>query len=1062
MANTKQLLAFTEAYNKLNPEQKLAVDTIEGPMLIIAGPGTGKTQVLALRVANILRQTQMEAKNILCLTFTEAGVHAMRERLLQFIGVQAHQVAVHTFHSFCNEIIISHPEKFPRFGESALQLGDIARIALIEELVSALPSDSRLKPLNNPFIFVREIADQISNLKRESITADAYSSNLNQLKKLARNHEKIFADLFTLHFSKLSSNVFEDLFLRFKRHKFDTNPLFTHLQLMFNEAEEAEKPSYTQLRQQMKSTVEKYLSSYFLEKQSDFVEIYKAYETELANRGSYDYEDMITLVVEKLSTDTDLLSSYQERYQYLLLDEYQDTNSAQNKVVEMLGSYFEQPNICVVGDDDQSIYRFQGASLENLLFFSKRFAKGLKTVVLKQNYRSQQTLIDAAQSVIANNSYRINEIIPNIEKKLVQAKTNHRKKQAVDVFEFNSEAEEDYFIAKRIKSLLEKGTAPSDIAVIYAKHAHAVSLKLVLEKNNIKYKSDKGDDVLNDKLIKQLLVLLQYLGDAVNDELLFRILNFEFLGFKALDLAKVASYSFKNKIPVSDLLASRAELKAAGVAQAAQLSEFYEELSEFKQQGYNIEPSELLVKLLNSKTMNILGKINALPFRLQSLIRVNRLLQEIKSFSSRQDSASLDDLFEHLARFSQYGVKLEDQVFASAQDAVNFTTAHGAKGLEFEHVFLIRATASAWEGRGKSNQIGILPGLMATEAFSNTIDERRRLFYVAMTRAKQSLYLTLAKNDPEQSKQNESTFVTEINSEFKQVQQPHNKNETLAEILSNQLSSYNPSDNSNELLDSLLANYRLSATDLNSYLKCPRCFLYQKIIKIPEIKAPVLAYGTAVHFALREFINQSQSGKKADADFLLNAFRRQLRSSGLDEEVENEYLAKGETALTDFYKQLLAAHELKSIAEYNLAKENIVVEGVPLTGKIDRIDFLKPDNKTVEIVDYKTGNPDSKSAYLSERSLGEYFKQLIFYKILLENSSYQEMRVDTARIQFIEKNKKGVIPSRVYSIKPQQQEAVKTEIKTVYEKILAHDFAHCGKSCDNEHIHLFNADFLEK
>src|SRR3989344_2490268 len=339
-------MKFDELYKKLNKEQREAVDAIEGPVMVIAGPGTGKTQILTLRIANILRKTDVPLDAILALTFTEAGESAMRKRLVSTIGSPAYRVGIFTFHSFCNDIIKRFPEEFPRIIGST-NVSDIDKIVIIKDLIEKTPL-KLLRPYGDTFYYLHPTRQKISELKRENISPNEFS-------RLAAEKDKELKNV-------------PDLL-----HK---------------------KGAY---KGKMKGKYETMQKS--IEKNKELLKLYVAYEKVLAERKLYDYEDMILEVIRSLEKKEDFRLRLQEEYQYVLADEHQDANNAQNKLLELLVSFHQNPNLFIVGDEKQAIYRFQGASLENFLYFQKKY-KGARVIELVENYRSTQTILDAAYSIM--------------------------------------------------------------------------------------------------------------------------------------------------------------------------------------------------------------------------------------------------------------------------------------------------------------------------------------------------------------------------------------------------------------------------------------------------------------------------------------------------------------------------------------------------------------------------------------------------------------------------------------------------------------------------------------
>jgi DNA helicase-2/ATP-dependent DNA helicase PcrA len=343
---------FYEEYNKLNEQQRKAVDTIEGPVMVIAGPGTGKTQILASRIGKILLETDTLPDNILCLTYTDAGVVAMRKRLLQFIGPAAYKVNIYTFHAFCNEVIQDNLSLFEKTSMDAIS--ELEKIELFKELIDAFPKNHPLKRYRGDVYFeVNNLQSLFSTMKREA-WSPAY---------IIDKIDAYIADL---------PNRDEFIYKR-KYGEFKPGDL-------------------------KKDKIEEELEK--MEKLRAAVKEFDRFQDIMRRKNRYDFDDMINWVIKAFQENKNLLSAYQERFLYILVDEYQDTSGTQNKLVELLINYWDTPNIFVVGDDDQSIFRFQGANLENMLAFAGNYKEALFTVVLTNNYRSTQPILDVSKTLL--------------------------------------------------------------------------------------------------------------------------------------------------------------------------------------------------------------------------------------------------------------------------------------------------------------------------------------------------------------------------------------------------------------------------------------------------------------------------------------------------------------------------------------------------------------------------------------------------------------------------------------------------------------------------------------
>ncbi|MCW3086755.1 MAG: ATP-dependent helicase, partial [Sediminibacterium sp.] len=349
---------FEKIYADLNTQQKRAVDTIEGPVMVIAGPGTGKTQILGARIGRILLDTDTQPENILCLTYTDAGAVAMRRRLLSFIGPDAYKVNIYTFHAFCNDII---QENLSLFEKTVLDpISDLEKIDLFKQLIDGFPKNHPLKRYRGDVYFeIRNLQQLFSSMKREGWTPEFINQKI----------DEFLADIPT-----------RDEFVYKRAYK-----QFRAGDLKENKIEEAKEK---------------------MEKLRAAVNEFDRFQKLMRNRNRYDFDDMINWVIRAFEENKLLLSRYQEQFLYILVDEYQDTSGTQNRLVELLINYWEQPNVFVVGDDDQSIYRFQGANVENMLGFASGYKETLLTIVLTDNYRSTQPILDVSKTLIDRNEER--------------------------------------------------------------------------------------------------------------------------------------------------------------------------------------------------------------------------------------------------------------------------------------------------------------------------------------------------------------------------------------------------------------------------------------------------------------------------------------------------------------------------------------------------------------------------------------------------------------------------------------------------------------------------------
>ena len=491
----KLLQIFTGEYNKLNAEQKQAVDKIYGPVMVVAGPGTGKTQILSIRIGKILLETDVLPSNILCLTYTDAGVLAMRKRLLGMIGPDAYTVQIHSFHSFCNMVI---QQNMHLFHKKELQpINELEQVQCLMQLIDSFDPENPLKRYKSDAYFeAGALKDLFGTMKREGWTPEFLLQKIDEYATL----------------------IPETFYNKIKAKK-----------------------GIHELTVDGKKEIEK------MEKLRAAVQAFPRYQQILKDRQRYDFDDMINWVIGVFSSDANVLASYQEQYQFFLVDEYQDTSGAQNRLVELLVSYWddESPNLFVVGDDDQSIYRFQGANMENMMQLAKKYEKDLLRVVLQQNYRSVQPILDAAHSLIQNNTKRLVNEFKDLKKVLKAAHPERHHLQIVPVIRtVNNEFEENILIAEEIKELVEEGVDPGRIAVIYKEHKTGDELQKFLQLQDIPYYTRKSLNLLREPFVKKILSYLQYVQAEKDipfsgEPILFQILHHDFHGLPPLKIAGI-------------------------------------------------------------------------------------------------------------------------------------------------------------------------------------------------------------------------------------------------------------------------------------------------------------------------------------------------------------------------------------------------------------------------------------------------------------------------------------------------------------------------------------------
>jgi DNA helicase-2/ATP-dependent DNA helicase PcrA len=522
-----QLEKFNQEYSRLNENQRKAVDTIEGPVMVIAGPGTGKTQILSARIGKILLETDAQPQNILCLTYTEAGAVAMRRRIQEFIGADAYKVNIYTFHAFCNEVIQDNLGLFEK--NSLDPISDLERIALFKQLIDSFPKDHPLKRYRgNAYIEISNLYALFSTMKREGWTPEFINQRI---------------DEYLLSLPTRSEFIARRATTEFKVGDLRTDKI----------AEETEK----------------------MEKLRAAVNEFENFQQLMRGRNRYDFDDMINWVIKAFEENKNLLLRYQEQFLYILVDEYQDTSGTQNRLVQLLINYWDKPNVFVVGDDDQSIYRFQGANVENMVSFADRYKNDLLTVVLTHNYRSIPSILDVSKTIIDKNTERLVNRVEDLSKDLVAANIaiNHLEHTPV-IRRYETQRHEMIDITRQVEKILRQGVKPNRIGIIYKENKYGEELAQYFKLRKIPYHSKRSLNILTIPFAKKIISVLRYLAcehdiPFSGDEMLFEILHYDWFKIPPMEIARISvevadKHFTTEKTSIRRLLSERSKLPMKG------------------------------------------------------------------------------------------------------------------------------------------------------------------------------------------------------------------------------------------------------------------------------------------------------------------------------------------------------------------------------------------------------------------------------------------------------------------------------------------------------------------
>jgi len=1010
---------FREEYERLNEMQRLAVDTIDGPVMVIAGPGTGKTQILASRVGKILLETDAQPENILCLTYTDAGVVAMRKRLLQFIGSDAYKVNIYTFHAFCNDVI---QENLSLFEKTALDpISDLEKIELFKELIDSFPKNHPLKRYRGDVYFeINNLQQLFSAMKREGWTPVYINQKI----------DEYIADIPTRN-----EFIYKRKFKEFNAGDLKKDKI------------EEEKERKEKLRAAVNE--------------------FDRFQQMMRKRNRYDFDDMINWVIKAFEENKNLLATYQEKFLYILVDEYQDTSGTQNRIVQLLINYWEKPNVFVVGDDDQSIYRFQGANVENMINFADSYKKDLMTVVLTNNYRSTQPILDISKTLIDRNTERLVEKLEGLSKDL---RSSHHHISTLThlpaIKEYETQRQEMIDLTLQVQKLLVEEIPPGEIAIIYKENKYGIELAQYLKLKNIPVYTKRNINILELPLAQKIIAIIKYLAAEHDipyggDEMLFEILHFDWFHVPAVEIAKLSVENSEKRYDEKTSLRRLLHEKSIAIPKDLFSVTIHEGL---KKASFILEkliadvPNVTLQHLFENiiRETGILSYIMQSPDKHWQLQILTGLFDFVKEETRRNASMKLQQLVNIIDLMEKEELSLPLIQVSGSDKGVNLLTAHGSKGLEFEYVFFAGCNASFWEKKRKPGSGYSLPDTMfSSQPKSSDDEELRRLFYVALTRAEKHLFISFSRFKNDGKDLEPSMFIAEIlDRHILPAEKVFISEEVLSEFSALQFGEAEAPEIEKiekDLMDRLLDKFVMNVTALNNYLKCPLEFYFKNLIRIPSPKNEATEFGSSIHYALEHLFRKMQEGGKeqfpskeifiSDFEWYMHRHRESFTKEQFDRRMEI-----GPDILANYYDKYINSFNKIVAIERNI--RNVVVRGIPIKGKLDKLEF---DGKSVNVVDYKTGDPDkaipkTKGPSDKDPNGGDYWRQAVFYKILVDNYEQKSWKVVSTEFDFIEPDKKKNYRKEKLVITPADIETVSQQIMMVWQKIQDREFyIGCGK-----------------
>lgn len=996
---------------KLNNSQKKAISTIEGPVMVLAGPGTGKTQILAHRVAEILQQTDMNPSNILCLTFTDAASDNMTERICRIIGADGYEVAVHTFHSFSRMVTNRYSDYFYN-GANFQPANEIEKLEILNDILRDLPHDNPLSGTRDEIANnLYKVKSAISAVKRKGgLTADDLQEIAKKNIEFIDFAEPILAECFKDKISTKNLKLYKDCYEKIAQFSDESNTLAVQVINDFADAinsalETGKTNSVTAFKNQYFNTK---LSVMLDRKRSDKIhalaEVYEKYQAELDKRALQDFDDMIVQIVDKLENNPELRAELQEQYQYILVDEFQDTNDAQLRILFSLADSPDS-NIMVVGDDDQAIYSFQGANVNNLKEFVQRYPDCEK-IQLFENYRSEEPVLELAEDTISSSEVRLKQgFFDNLSK--LTAKKIHEDGEVVEFIEAKDEVDELTWVAENIKAEFNEDDSSREIAIIAREHKDLLEIIPYLHSQeiyNIEYSQKL--DALESETIKALETLARvvvYLGEGAMK--------------KANELMPDLLAHPAWQIPTKEIWQLALETEYNG-----RWIETIERVANSEQQNFSNELIALFDFLIDmsvkTKTMSLENALDELfnycfkeyyfsenkltmnPNQyvdyLTDLVAIREALREYDT-----EKPCLKTFIEFLDLTRKYNQKITTPREYGNSAKVHLMSAHSAKGLEFDSVYIINGAKSRWL---KNKSDGFFPANLRLSS-SGDSDENLRLIFVAITRAKHRLFISTAKKV---SKKGENLTILPAIGEIK-TREVATKSTPVEKMETAWNAKY--TEVNNDLYDVLaprLASYKLNATALNSFTNLeyagPKAFLLNNLLKFPSAKSPSADYGTAVHETIKRAANSIQQNNKAlDENEIKQIFESELKKMHMLEVDYNFFLKKGCDHLPNFINKFNFNNDQKSEQVFNavITSKTMQDDAIRLTGKLDLIE-VDEKAKTINVIDFKTGNSFEEFNKGKIKS-HTYWQQLMFYKFLVEKSINRPgYKIGKASLYFVE------------------------------------------------------------
>lgn len=989
---------------KPNSKQQQAIDILNGQVMLLAGPGTGKTFTVIHRIEKMLADG-VEPSSILCLTFSDAAASEMRQRLIKKMGVVASAVDIYTYHSFCNDLIKTYPDKFEMTSGVKL-ITDAEKISIMKECIDDANLEFFVPSRADRYFFTKNFISYVEKLKTQRVSKEEYMACI------------------------------------------DTNPvLMPRYKELESEIYEREQAGNTKNKTRY-NELEKIKIN--IEKAKELWTLFELYSTKMINKNLIDFSDMINLVLTSFEEDSQFLSEVSNKYKYFLVDEYQDTNDLQNQIIFNLLDGNDEKNIFVVGDDDQIIYGFQGAKSDNIENFLTKYPN-TTVICLEENNRSTQTILDFSNLIVNQDENRLENNLYFKEKYNISKKLTAKnpkiivKDKKIKRIQFGEILQEFNYIVDDIKTLIESDFAPktdedkidySQIAIISKKRAELQTFAELLKSKNIPFQIDEGKSIF---AIRSTILIYFYIK-AMNNYLtssdkLFGLLLSEPFKIDQQDYNKILGEKrLWKKDESSDFITIMRNLN--GWKNPEKITKFLETFDYLQDYASSNNLRNTVVEIIN-RTGLLTYFYKSGKNRSENLAGIRKIISEATDFQNSDSTKNLSDFVKYLDDCFENEIDINLDKDSVVQNAVQLMTYHGSKGREFEYVYLPNLISSNWEDFRMPGEYKLItedvPDKDVAQAKKDS--ELLKLLFVGITRAKHTLTISFADSNNGKAQQITKYLEPTANYDFDSEQFECSADDLTTEFYRSVSSDVfdNQKAFKNEI-EERVKSVVLSPSRLNDYLSCPRKFFYVKVlgIDVEEADWDGANFGTLIHSLLERAVKVAKESAYPTLEEILEKFRLGMDGMKFSSEAKKEkYFKQGQKLLTNYYPYF-SQIPISRITDIEFSFYGVDVDGDFITGKIDRIE--KNSDGTFELYDYKTGNYSSEKKIAPNEEKQNYFNQLCFYKYAYEKLTGN--KVSKVGIIYVENHEKSVDKY----LTDDDMKYIETLIKDTYQNIKALKF----------------------